>query len=261
MSGDRDKLEKIQAIRKSIVQNYEGFYLLYQPVIDAASDKIMGVETLIRYNNPKYGLIMPDEFIPIIERDPLFTNLGRWIIETAIEETRPLLEADPSITVGINLSYSQLEEPGFVDMIIDILDSTGLPPQNLTLEITERCRLLNIALLRNIIAKLRSKGVRFALDDYGTGYSSIGILKDLNVDVVKVDRSFVIDVEKDERERELVKHFAAIASTFGARTCVEGIETAEMRDIIKEYGVTTFQGYFYSKPVKVSEILKSGLMK
>ena len=261
MSGDRDKLEKIQEIRKSIVQNFEGFYLLYQPIIDAKNDKMMGVEALIRYNNPRYGLIMPEEFIPIIERDPLFSNLGRWIIETAIKETRPLLEADPSFTIGVNLSYSQLEEPGFVDMIIDILDTTGLPPENLCLEITERCRLLNIVLLRNIIAKLRSKGVRFALDDYGTGYSSIGILKDLDVDVIKVDRSFVIDVEKDERERELVKHFTSIADTFGARTCVEGIETAEMRDIIKEFGVASFQGYFYSKPVTVPEILESGLMK
>ncbi len=128
--------------------------------------------------------------------------------------------------------------------------------RHLSFEITERCRLLDMYLLRNVIVKLRSGGVRIALDDFGTGFSSLGLVKNLPFDTIKIDRSFVQNIETDEREKHLLNNFTDLAGTFGAEVCVEGVETAGMRDIIKDYGVHSFQGYFYSRPLSIADLLE-----
>ena len=112
-------------------------------------------------------------------------------------------------------------------------------------------------LLRNVIVKLRAGGVRVALDDFGTGYSSVGLVKNLPFDTIKIDRSFVCDIEQDEKEKQLLNNFTDVAGTFGANVCVEGIETSGMRDIIKNYGIHSFQGYYYSKPISIEEFLSN----
>ena len=131
-----------------------------------------------------------------------------------------------------------------------ILRELDFPHEQLCLEITERCRLLDMDLIRNVVVTLRAGGVRVALDDFGTGFSSVGLIKDIPVDSIKIDRSFVINIEADEQESKLVKCFTEVASLFGAKVCVEGIETAAMRDILRKYNVNSFQGYFYSRPIE-----------
>lgn len=250
---NKNRLERIQVIRNSIARDFCGFYLLYQPVVDARSERVIGAEALLRWRDQKYGIVPPDHFIPILERDPVFISLGRWILRTAMLDAKEILEICPHFVINVNLSYAQLEKPDFIDMIIELLDETGYPPQNLCLEITERCRLLDLSLLKNILVNLRAKGIKFALDDFGTGFSSVGIVKDLHFDTIKIDRSFVQNIEVDSKERELIANFTAIATIFDAGICVEGIETSGMRDVLKEYGVTSFQGYYYSRPVPMEE--------
>lgn len=254
---NRDRLQKLQVIRNSVVQDFNGFFLMYQPVVDAQTEKLIGAEALIRWKNDEYGMIPPDHFIPILERDPLFPQLGRWILKTALEDATKILAKCPDFVMNVNLSYAQLEKPDFVDMVLGLIEETGYPADHLCLEVTERCRLLDMELLKNILVNLRARGIKFALDDFGTGFSSVGILKDLIFDTIKIDRSFVRKVEEDQKEQELVGHFTAVAATFGAKICVEGIETAGMRDILQKYRVTSFQGYFYSKPVVVGDFLKT----
>lgn len=246
---NRERIEKLHVIRVSITQDYKDFCLYYQPVVDANTSRLIGAEALIRWQNEKYGMVMPDHFIPLLERDSLFPQLGRWILRTAIQDAKKVLPLCPDFVINVNLSYAQLEKPDFTDMVLDVLREEAFPADHLCLEITERCRLLDLALLRNIIVKLRSVGIRFALDDFGTGFSSIGIMKELPFDTIKIDRSFVIRIEEDEMERQLVSHFTSVAATFGSKVCVEGIETAGMRDILREYRVHSFQGYFFGKPM------------
>ena len=162
---------------------------------------------------------------------------------------------NPEFVINVNLSYSQLEKPDFTDMVLRILDDMKFPPDHLCLEVTERCRLLDMDLLKNVIAKLKSRGILIALDDFGTGFSSVGIVKELPFDIIKIDRGFVRQIEESGSDRELIKHFSGLASLFGAKVCVEGIETAGMRDIIRDYGIHSFQGYFYSKPLPIEELL------
>ena len=259
--GNQGYLEKIQVIRNSIVQDCKGFYLLYQPVVSAATEKLVGAEALLRWKNDTYGMVPPDTFVPVLERDALFPKLGQWILRKALQDGMLILEKQPDFVVNVNLSYSQLERPDFVDMVNETLKEVGFPAKNLCLEITERCKLLDMSLLRNVIVSLRAKGVRFALDDFGTGFSSLSIARELPFDTIKIDRSFVSSIESDEKERELMSHFTKFAASFGSGICVEGIETTGMRDILQKFAVSTFQGYFYSKPITLEELLNSDFLK
>ena len=250
----RKRLEKIHAIRDSIINEFEGFYLLYQPVVDAITEELIGAEALLRWKNDQYGMVPPDQFIPILETDPLFPELGEWIIREAILAAKQVLERYPEFTMNVNLSYTQLEKPDFVDMMFRILNELDYPPEHLCLEITERCRLLDMDLLKNIVINLMSRGVLVALDDYGTGFSSVGILKEIPISIIKIDRSFVKKIEENEIDRKIVQAIADLASVFSAKVCVEGIETEGMRDILRNYHVKSFQGYYYAKPLELEKL-------
>ncbi|MBR1470992.1 MAG: EAL domain-containing protein [Lachnospiraceae bacterium] len=255
------RMEKIYAIRTSITHGFRGFYLLFQPVVDAKTDELIGAEALIRWKDEQFGIVPPDLFIPILENDTLFPELGRWILQSALLDIKPLLKKYPDFIVNVNLSYSQLEKKDFLDTVYTVLEETDFPPEHLCLEITERCRLLDIGLLNNIIVNLQGRGVKVALDDFGTGFSSIGLLKDLPFDIIKIDRSFIQHVDTDEKEKKLISHFTQLAETFEAKICVEGIETEAMRDALRKFHIQSFQGYYYAKPMPIEELRTDGWKK
>jgi len=254
-NDNRHRLEKLHSIRASIKHGYKGFFLMYQPVVDAKSEKVIGSEALLRWQNDKYGTVPPDQFIPLLETDPLFPELGEWIIRESLYTAKKILPMIPEFIININLSYTQLERADFVDMVFRILEEVEYPAEHLCLEVTERCRLLDMDLLKNVIANLKAHGVLVALDDFGTGFSSLEIVKELPFDIIKIDRGFVERIEEDEVEREMIKHFASFASLFGAKVCVEGIETEGMKNILQKYHVESFQGYYYAKPLREKDIV------
>ena len=253
------RLEKLHVIRESITRGFEGFYMLYQPVVNAETEELIGAEALLRWKNDRYGTVPPDHFIPVLESDPLFPELGAWIIRESVITAKQILEKCPGFVINVNLSYSQLEKPDFVDMVLRILEDVGYPPENLCLEITERCRLLDTKLLKKAIVTLRARGILVALDDFGTGFSSVGLLKEIPIDTIKVDRSFVMRIEESEKERKIIRNIAELAGVFGAKVCVEGVETAGMRDILREFRVKSFQGYYYAKPLPPEKIMDDWL--
>ena len=253
---NQQRLDKLHAIRASIMHGYDGFYLLYQPVVDAKTERLIGVEALLRWKNDRYGMVPPDQFIPILESDPLFPELGEWILRESILAAKQVLSQNPGFIINVNLSYTQLEKPDFVDMVLRILNELGYPPEHLCLEVTERCRLLDLDLLKNVVVNLKARGVLIALDDFGTGFSSIGILKEIPVNIIKIDRSFVKMIEENDIDRQLIRNIADLASIFGAKVCIEGIETEGMRDILKQYHVESFQGYYYAKPLLLDQFLE-----
>ena len=254
--GNQQRLEKLHVIRASITHGFDGFYLLYQPVVDAKTEQIIGAEALLRWKNDRYGIVPPDQFIPVLESDPLFPELGEWIIRESILAAKQLLSRYPDFIINVNLSYSQIERPAFVDSVLRILNELDYPPEHLCLEVTERCRLLNMELLSNVVAGFKSRGIRIALDDFGTGFSSVGLLKEIPVDIIKVDRSLVRNIETDELDRQLVRNIVRMAFIFKAKVCVEGIESAAMRNILKAIHVDSFQGFFYSKPIPLNQVLE-----
>jgi EAL domain-containing protein (putative c-di-GMP-specific phosphodiesterase class I) len=252
---NHQRLEKLHAIRASIMHGHRGFFLLFQPVVDAQTERLIGAEALLRWKNDRYGMVPPDQFIPILESDPLFPELSTWIIREAILTAKRVLERDPTFIVNVNLSYTQITKPDFVDMVLTTLGDLGYPPEHLCFEVTERCRLLDTELLKNVVVSLRSRGILVALDDFGTGFSAVGILREIPFDIIKIDRSFVRMIEQNEVDRQIVRTIAELASVFGAKVCVEGIETDGMRDILKRYQVESFQGYYYARPLPTEELL------
>lgn len=254
--NNRFRLEKLHDIRASIMHGYKGFYLLYQPVVDARNENLISAEALLRWKNDKYGMVPPDQFIPLLESDPLFPEIGEWIIREAIFAAKKIIKKVPEFVININLSYTQLEKHDFVDMVFRILDDLDYPADHVCFEVTERCRLLDIKLLKNVTAQLKSRGILIALDDFGTGFSSVGLVKELPFDIIKIDRGFVTKIEEEDADRELMRYFAGVASLFGAKVCVEGVETAGMRDILQRFAVESFQGYYYAKPLGLDDILK-----
>ena len=253
---NHQRLEKLHAIRASIMHGYNGFYLLYQPVVDASTEKLISAEALLRWKNDVYGIVPPDLFIPLLESDPLFPELGEWIIRESIFSAKQILHQNPGFVINVNLSYTQLEKPDFVDMVLRILKEMEYPPEHLCLEVTERCRMLDMDLLKNVLSSLKSRGVLIALDDFGTGFSSIGILKEIPFDIIKIDRSVVKMIEENDLDRQLIRNIADLASIFSAKVCVEGIETAGMRDILMRYHVESFQGYYYAKPLLLDQFME-----
>lgn len=252
----RFAIERLNVIRNSIVNNCEGFFLCYQPIVDAETEMITGAESLIRWKNDEYGIVSPLEFVEVLERDNLFSELGKWILRTALSDAKKFLRRYPGFVVNVNLSYTQLETRDFVEDVLAILKETGYPPQNLCLEITERCRMLDISLLKEIFTALREHGVKVALDDFGTGFSSLGILRELPVSTVKIDRSFVINIEKDSSDQNTVRFISELANSFSSSVTAEGIETPEMREFLLRFKIKSLQGYYYSKPLQVKDFLE-----
>lgn len=251
----RFAIERINIIRNSIANDCEGFFLCYQPIVDAVSEKIIGAEALIRWKNDEYGVVPPVEFVDVLEQDNLFPELGKWILKTALTDAKKFIARYPGFIVNVNLSYTQLEKSNFVDDVLAILDEMEFPPQNLCLEITERCRLLDMALLKEIFTKLRKHGVKVALDDFGTGFSSIGVLRELPVTTVKIDRSFVMNIEKNASDQKTVRFISDLADSFSSSVTAEGIETPEMREFLLRFKIKSLQGFYYSKPLPVDEFM------
>ena len=252
------RLETLHAIRASITHGFTGFYLLYQPVVDAMTEKLTGAEALLRWKNETYGTVPPDQFIPVLETDPLFPELGEWILREAILAAKPMLEQFSGFVMNVNLSYTQLERPDFTDKVLFLLNELDYPPEHLCLEVTERCRLLDTGLLKNVLNSLKSRGIQIALDDFGTGFSSVGILKEIPFDTIKIDRSFVRNIEENETDRKLVQNIISLAPVFGAKVCVEGIESTGMRDILRGFHAASFQGYYYAKPIPPEQVTEWG---
>ena len=250
---DIDLLVKINTIRNSVGDNCKGFYLKYQPIVDASSEKVMGAEALIRWENSRLGEVRPDEFIPVLENDNVFPVLGMWILRQAMQDALEIVKDNPDFIVSVNLAYSQCEQSNFVNDVISLVESLGFPPHNLCLEITERCRLLDMELLSRIAFTLHSYGIRLALDDFGTGFSSLIMVKTIPFDTIKIDRAFIQDICENDKSEQIVKSITDIASAYGAGVCVEGIENEIMRDKVRKYQVKSIQGFFYSKPVIFDE--------
>ncbi len=231
----RFAIERVNVIRNSIVNNCEGFFLCYQPIVDATTEKIIGAEALIRWN--------------------LFPELGKWILRTALVDAKRFLARYPGFIVNVNLSYTQLEKSDFVEDVLAIIEDVNFPPQNLCLEITERCRLLDMGLLKDIFTRLRKHGIKVALDDFGTGFSSIGVLRELPVTTVKIDRSFVMNIEKNNSDQNTVRFISELADSFSSSVTAEGIETPEMREFLLRFKIKSLQGFYYSKPLPIDEFM------
>lgn len=243
-------------IHRSAMDGCRNFFLCYQPIISFSTGKILGAEVLLRWKQEPYGIVPPNSFIPWLENDPAFIQVGNWILRQAMEETRLLRQADPHFMLNVNIGMTQLEHSGFREDVLNILADTGCPPQNLCLELTERCRHMDSDYLAEELKFFRSHGIAIAIDDFGTGFSSMTLLLQLPIDELKVDQLFLAGIFTNTNNRYVVEHILEGSRQAGIRTCVEGIETQEQYDLISSISGDCYQGYYSSRPVPIGEFLE-----
>ena len=249
----RHRLEVLGAIKRSILNNCAGFYLVYQPQIDYQGN-VSGVEALVRWKDVVHGVVPPNEFIPWLESDISFYDLGLWILRQAMYDGLTMLNTDPHLAVAVNISYKQLERESFLEDVLTILQQTGFPAQNLVLEFTEHCRSLDTNRLQYIVKFFNAHGIRIAADDFGSGYSSLMLLRYVEFDAIKIDQNFIRGMLNRSRDKVLVNAMIECAHHLNTAVCVEGVETQELMNISRSYAAEYYQGYLIAKPLELNAL-------
>ncbi len=243
-------LNLVQQLRHAI--DNQAFLLQYQPQVDLSNGQLVGFEALVRWHQPDRSVISPAEFIPIAEETGLIIPLGRWILRTACQQMRALVDAklvNNRAVMAVNLSVKQFEDFQLVKFIGETLIEFGLRPSQLELELTESMLMENIEDTVEALKNLKALGIGLSIDDFGTGYSSLSYLKRLPVNVIKVDRSFVMDIPTDVDDMEITAAVIAMAHKLRYKVVAEGIETDEQYHFLRESGCDYGQGYFFSRPL------------
>ncbi len=228
--------------------------LYYQPRVDIKTGKTLSVEALVRWQHPEKGLIYPDGFIPLAEETGLIIPLGSWVLDTACRQIKSWQDKGKPMTISVNLSAKQFYHGNLLEKITSILANTGASPALLELEITETLSLYDAVTAIEVMKALRIMGVRIAMDDFGTGESSLVNLKKLPIDTLKIDRSFIQDVELSLESASIVQMIVILGKTMHLNVTAEGVETKGQLEILQQYGCDEVQGYFFSKPVPLDKI-------
>lgn len=233
------------------------FHLVYQPQFDLETNEIMGIEALLRWNNAEFGDVPPAEFIPVAEDDPeLIQAIGRWVLRRACEESAEMQrQLGRRLGLAVNLSPAQFAQPDLPELVRAVLADSGLSPNMLELEITEGVFVLDAERTIQTLNTIRAMGVAISIDDFGTGYSSLSYLTRFTVDWIKIDQSFVHDLPHGKNASVVTTAIISIAHSLGMMVIAEGIETREQHDYLLARGCDLGQGYWFSKPLPMAELV------
>ncbi len=226
--------------------------LAYQPEISVKTGELVGFEALLRWNHPIQGLLAPSSFISVAEENGSLIEIGFWVLETACRQIQRWQPTDASgrlLEISVNVSVRQLEQDNFVERVKEVLSRTGSKPELICLEITEGILIRDSAKAQGTLARLKQLGVKLAIDDFGTRYSSLSYLKDLAVDCIKIDQSFVAGMDKDESSLLIVQSIVMLAHDLGLAVTAEGIETEEQLGFLRSMGCDTGQGFHLARPL------------
>lgn len=255
MDADREERNALEIDLRAAIESGD-LTLAYQPLIDAETYEMNGVEALVRWNRPGFGPISPDVFIPVAETSGLIEALGLFVLRKACETAKQW----PELRISVNVSPGQFRNPAFTDYVRYVLKQTEIEASRVTLEITEGYMIQNPQRTRQSIERLKTLGVKVALDDFGSGFSSIGYLRQFGFDRIKIDRSLVDGVTESESQREMLQATVALARSLNIPVTAEGIETEAQAVAVRLFGCDSLQGYYFSKPVpadKISDMLET----
>ena len=247
-------LELMRVIHQSVREGCEGFYVEYQPIVISGTGRIIGAEALVRWRREPYGTVPPGRFIEWMETDPGMYELGNYVLQTALQETVGLLSVLPEFVLNVNVSARQMEREEFRAEVLRILKQTEFPASHLCLELTERCKDMPLETIKKEVEFFQGYGIRMAMDDYGTGSASSGIVLHAPMDEIKLDMSFIRGITEDVKKQAMVRSIVEFANSCGMSTCLEGVETEELQNYLRLYQATWFQGYFYSRPVEIGKL-------
>jgi EAL domain-containing protein (putative c-di-GMP-specific phosphodiesterase class I) len=232
----------------------EELFLAYQPKVELSTGAVVGMEALARWKHPQLGLVSPARFIPIAEDTGLIAGIGRWALEEACLQTKAWNNTGLGpLRIAVNVSARQFRQTDFVSVVSDTLLTTGLDPSLLTIELTESVVMVNAQKSIDTLRRLKEMGISLSIDDFGTGYSSLSYLKRFPLDELKVDRSFLMEVDQNSDDAAIVTAIVAMAHSLGLKVVAEGVETPEQLTFLRNIECDLLQGYFFSKPVGAQE--------
>ncbi len=258
---DYEKFQKrkelAQIIRRAIVNDFEGFEVFFQPIVDVQDGRLVSAEALLRFRGPEGNMISPMEVIPILEESGLIIPVGRWVLHKSMEACSRIQKTIPGFRVSVNLSYIQVMKSDIVKDIAMGVREYGLQPGSITMELTESGSFeMNSATFERFCNGLKHNGILLALDDFGTGYSNFSYLYELSPDTIKVDRSLTLKALKNDHEYRLLQHMIDMSHSVDIKFCVEGIETKEELEKISRIRPDLIQGYYFGKPCPCQEFIE-----
>ena len=265
-----DKVKSSQKMEKNLRQALKNneLYICYQPQVEIKGNRIVGMEALLRWQNPELGLVFPTDFIPLAEKTGLIKPIGEWALNTACVQLKRWQQKKPGLRVAVNLSARQFQEihshnaNQLIHSIEAALDAAQLPPELLEVEITESLIMKNYAAALVTLKKLKNLGVRISCDDFGTGYSSLNYLKRFPIDTIKIDKSFINDLVYDPVDIAIIRAILVMAQQLKIEVIAEGVENKEQLTILQDLGCKMVQGYYFSHPLSIEGadlMLKAGL--
>ena len=249
-----ETLELLDEVRDDILLDCRNFSLRYQPVFDAKTEKLTSMEALLCWHSERFGDVPPSAYVPVLERDYLFEELGYWILRRAMEDGLKLLATKPDVMLNVNISPAQIVDDLLFEEIDKISTAVGFPLKNLCFELTQSCRLIEPDILRRIVRALKRKGILCLIDDFGSGVASIDFLRDLAPNFIKLERQYILNI-KEPGNVQIVRHLSELAVELGTKVCLKGVEDAAIRDVIKTFPITNVQGHYYAEAVTLDEII------
>ena len=255
INGDVD-LDLMKVIHQSVLNQCDGFYVEYQPVVHAQTGEIVGAEALVRWKKEPYGIVPPGMFIDWLESNPCMYDLGNFVLKQALTDAVEFRKSNPDFFINVNMSAKQLERKTFCGVVMALLKETGFPAGQLCLELTERCRSMPVSVMEEKLLYLKQHGVRLAMDDYGTGSASSSVLLQTPMDEIKIDMSFIRGITDNQTKQALVRSMVDFANKSDLKSCMEGVEDEKLQNYLRSFGATWFQGYYYSRPVQAAAMQK-----
>jgi EAL domain-containing protein (putative c-di-GMP-specific phosphodiesterase class I) len=244
------RLEMEQELRAAL-ENHE-FQLYYQPILSLKSNRLASFEALIRWHHPKRGVILPGEFLSTAEASGLILSMENWVLNEACAQLKKWHEKYPhlqNVSVNVNVSSRQFAQPNFITDVLEALQKNKLKPESLKLEITENVLISNYSAANDVFKQLRDLGVQLQIDDFGSGYSSLGYLQHFPISAVKIDKSFIDGMGKDRKGTKLIRAIVSMTRELDMETIAEGIETSEQLSELQSLLCTFGQGFFLSRPL------------
>jgi diguanylate cyclase (GGDEF)-like protein len=253
------KLDIEKNMRSSVAAGCHEFEVYIQPIVDIHSERCIGGEALIRWNSKELGFLMPGEFIPLAEHLGLINSIGEYVLRTACGISKKWSDMGINVRINVNLSVIQLLDNNIVNIIREAIETSGIDPKNLVLEVTESLAINDMNRMKEVIKQIKELGVKIALDDFGTGYSSLNYIKQMDLDIIKVDRTFIKDISEDDYAQAFVKLIADLSKQLEVQVCVEGVEERQQLDTLKTMNINMIQGFYYGKPMQVESFEKNFL--
>lgn len=251
-----ESLELINTIRDCVVEDCRGFALEYEPVIDAKTGKMNGAEATIRWEDERFGRVEPEDFMPILERDFIFEELGDFMLRRGLTEGVRFLEKDPGFLLCLNVYRIQLDSDFFLEDLLAYLEETGFPSELLSLKFASDCRYIESGRMREIIDRLHEHNILVIIDGFGSGTDSISFLKNAPVDAVCLDSQFLQGIEDNERDRDILEYLTKMAATCVKHINTKGVDRESLRAILTEFPVTTMQGSLFSEPLTFDQAVE-----